>query len=366
VAVAPDGNPIVAGMTYRGGGFDIFTAGCEAAGGAVSWEAFHDQPSDDDTVREGFPFHDQLALAPNGDVIVTGATLTNAHYDLLALRYGVRPNGPPSGGSLLHAPGPQPVAGQEMFLTASGWTDADGDVPLRYEFFRDAHSLAPRGEVGLLRFTAPPAGDYTFTVEVTDARGLSTRRSVSVTVVEPPEGAPVLRWVATQGVLGGAGGVVEAGEDRDGNILVAATRQNTGGDYDFVVWKYDAAGALLWEGVYDSGGGRDDFAAALLLDFQNNVIVAGRSETASQDVGRVVKFSPGGALVWSAQTEPHMILPGRETQGPQPVHVVVSDAAVTGAGNVAVVLEMLGQSGFAVCRHGHRQRPECGRARGGG
>lgn len=88
--------------------------------------------------------------------------------------------------------------------------------------------------------------------------------------------------------------------DAAGNVYIAGTSWNGVND-DFVTAKYSPAGALLWAVPYD--GGTDDRAGALAVDGAGNVYVTGAS-WADSDYGeqpqtRIVKYGPGGNLLWA-------------------------------------------------------------------
>jgi hypothetical protein len=78
----------------------------------------------------------------------------------------------------------------------------------------------------------------------------------------------------------------------DGNIVVAGTSQNSGGDFDYEIIKYKANGDEAWEVRYGSANQGNDQLRAMTIDPSGNVIVTGTSDT--------VKINQAGSIVWSA------------------------------------------------------------------
>jgi uncharacterized delta-60 repeat protein len=77
----------------------------------------------------------------------------------------------------------------------------------------------------------------------------------------------------------------------DGNVVVAGTSQNIGGDMDYEIIKYKPNGDEAWKARYGSANSGNDQLRGMTIDANGSVIVTGTSDT--------VKFSPSGAFVWS-------------------------------------------------------------------
>src|SRR5512138_1425602 len=85
--------------------------------------------------------------------------------------------------------------------------------------------------------------------------------------------------------------------DPSGNVLVAGSILYT----SIVVAKYDPAGTLLWQQVFDAPGTREQ-ASWIAVDAAGNAFVAGYLVFgAANDPGGLVllKYDPAGALLWS-------------------------------------------------------------------
>ncbi len=88
--------------------------------------------------------------------------------------------------------------------------------------------------------------------------------------------------------------------DSSGNIVVAGYG-SVGGNIDIIVIKYDAAtGAELWTQplIYDSAVGGADYPASLTVDSDDNIYVAGYSQSSSgTDDGLILKLASDGSLI---------------------------------------------------------------------
>jgi hypothetical protein len=151
--------------------------------------------------------------------------------------------------------------------------------------------------------------------------GSSTSPASSVAVAAAPDGATVIAgwkedssvpagivtfvakytvtgrraWLKTYAAIGSGAEAVAC--DRKGNVYVAATFY--GANEDIGLLKYDAAGRFKWKRSYNGPAADDDWAEAIAVDRNSNVLVAGRSYTANDRVGVVVlKYRPNGDLAW--------------------------------------------------------------------
>jgi hypothetical protein len=101
---------------------------------------------------------------------------------------------------------------------------------------------------------------------------------------------------------GAAGGYVTAIAARGTNIYVAGSITTTNTGQDFLTLKYRDTGELEWAVRFDGGGRFTDIASAVAVDGLGNVVVAGDaiSTNGSFDL-TVVKYGPGGSLLWTYQ-----------------------------------------------------------------
>ncbi len=100
----------------------------------------------------------------------------------------------------------------------------------------------------------------------------------------------------------GIGRADDVAFDRSGNVYVAATVKS-GTDFDIVVLKYSASGALLWATQpYDGGENGFDEAKELAVDAKGDVVVLGRSDRAGLTGIVVLKYTKTGKQAWPEHT----------------------------------------------------------------
>jgi predicted enzyme related to lactoylglutathione lyase len=98
--------------------------------------------------------------------------------------------------------------------------------------------------------------------------------------------------------------------DAEGNIVVAGTTMgnlsgSSAGNYDSFVRKYGPKGNELWTRQF--GTAKDDFAKALAVDAEGNIVVAGYTwgslsgAYAGVSDAFVRKYDPKGAVLWTRQ-----------------------------------------------------------------
>ncbi|MCH8273174.1 MAG: SBBP repeat-containing protein [Armatimonadetes bacterium] len=114
--------------------------------------------------------------------------------------------------------------------------------------------------------------------------------------------------------------------DSAGNVYVTGHSTGSGTGRDYVKFKYDPNGNLLWERRYNGPGNNRDRATALALDSAGNVYVTGVS-TGSGTFGdyATLKYDSDGNLLWV-----------RRYNGPANSDDYPIALAVDGAGNVQV------------------------------
>jgi len=88
--------------------------------------------------------------------------------------------------------------------------------------------------------------------------------------------------------------------DSAGNVYVAGFAKNIGTDYDFVTIKYAPDGNTVWMQPYNRSSANPEYAAAITIDSDSNVIVAGYGyNSASSYDGIVVKYDSSGSRLWA-------------------------------------------------------------------
>lgn len=103
--------------------------------------------------------------------------------------------------------------------------------------------------------------------------------------------------------------------DSQGNVIVVGTTwndvnsgPNTGTEFDIVVLKYSPGGQLLWQKQWDDPIHFQDFGNAVRIDSKDNVIVMGWANSRSTNPNfpnylnndfLTLKYSPAGSLLWT-------------------------------------------------------------------
>lgn len=82
--------------------------------------------------------------------------------------------------------------------------------------------------------------------------------------------------------------------DSKNNIVVAGNRNSNWGDY--ITFKYDSSGNLLWTRTYD--GDWEDCATGVAVDDSDNVVVTGYSNGDMNWDWCTMKYSPDGDTLW--------------------------------------------------------------------
>lgn len=110
----------------------------------------------------------------------------------------------------------------------------------------------------------------------------------------------VLDWAARyNGTANGPDYPVALAVDAAGHVVVAGNSPGPTSHTDFVIVTYDAAGQELWSYRYDGPNQNDDRVAALRLDAQGNIHIAGTSGSESGGTESVtLKIDPDGHLLW--------------------------------------------------------------------
>jgi hypothetical protein len=94
------------------------------------------------------------------------------------------------------------------------------------------------------------------------------------------------------------------GVDASGNIIVTGTSYGGAAtSYDFVTIKYDGSGNQQWLKRFNGIGSSTDFANALAVDNNGNIIVTG-STISTMNLAdsnfATIKYSPNGTQLWAA------------------------------------------------------------------
>lgn len=87
--------------------------------------------------------------------------------------------------------------------------------------------------------------------------------------------------------------------DSSGNIYVAGNTKRPNLTYDLLLIKYNSQGDTVWTGTYNGTSNGDDRAIKVLIDRNNDIILAGNSKETGQENNIVlIKYNQGGDIIW--------------------------------------------------------------------
>lgn len=85
--------------------------------------------------------------------------------------------------------------------------------------------------------------------------------------------------------------------DSSGNIYIGGY-YDTGGNYDFVVAKYNSSGVVQWQQKYGTSGGYDDYGQGVAVDASGNVYFTGYTNVSASWDMLLLKYDTSGTLLW--------------------------------------------------------------------
>lgn len=87
--------------------------------------------------------------------------------------------------------------------------------------------------------------------------------------------------------------------DNLNNLIVASYYRTDSTRIDYLTYKYDTSGNLLWSNIYDGGAGNTDWITDIKIDNQNNVYITGSSYNAQTRYDYfTIKYSYYGEEIW--------------------------------------------------------------------
>jgi len=223
-----------------------------------------------------------LALDASGNIVVTGYSYSGTNYDYYTAKYAA------ANGALLWEIRYNGPANKDDYAVALA-VDAGGNVVVT------GYSL-----------NGTNADYYTAKYAAADGAFLWEKRYNG-----PANGDDFARRVAVDG---------------SGNVVVTGYSYNQT-NLDYYTAKYAAAdGALLWEQRYNGPANKDDYAVAVAVDGNDNVVVTGYSSNGTNFDYYTAKYAAAnGALLWE-----------QRYNGPANGNDIAVAVAVDGVGNVVV------------------------------
>ena len=122
------------------------------------------------------------------------------------------------------------------------------------------------------------------------------------TIKYSSEGVPL--WTNRYNGLGNSDDYAQAvAVDGNGDVIVTGYSTGSGDDLDYATIKYSGAGEPLWTNCYNGPGNGADYAFAVAVDGSNNVIVTGGSDAGSYPNNysdyATIQYSSAGVPLWT-------------------------------------------------------------------
>ncbi|MBK8554213.1 MAG: T9SS type A sorting domain-containing protein [Ignavibacteria bacterium] len=90
--------------------------------------------------------------------------------------------------------------------------------------------------------------------------------------------------------------------DANNNLIVASYYKTDSTYIDYLTYKYDSDGDLLWHKIYDGGVQNTDWINDMTIDRDNNVIITGSSRGMGTSYDFfTIKYSPSSSELWQSR-----------------------------------------------------------------
>ncbi len=299
-------NVYVAGATLNSAGnYDLLVTKYNTSG-AVLWTQQYDGNGNGDD----YAF--DLQLDNSGNVYVTGTTYENTTDSLNTITIMYDANGNQQWLSTYNGNGSGNDVGAalyvdnstgEIFVAGSEWEGSSAlydFLVLKYDNSGNQQWAANFDNAnlndGAIRVTVNPG---TGNVEAGGAtQTTSTNRKYLVLEVDNSSGSYINHYTSSSNTFG-IDNLTDLKVDAMGNVYVTGAVLNTTTGFDIRTIKLDTALNVVWSSTY--AGSLDDMGNALVVDANNNVIVTGYTNTATQGRNYVtIKYNSAGTQQWAA------------------------------------------------------------------
>ena len=339
LALDASGNVVITGDSQTRGGPDfMFLVKYSAVNGSMAWEKRVPAPATQDGSARGRA----VAVDDSGNVIVTGElVLSSVNRDFYTAKHAS------ANGSLLWEVR-QGKVGSGQDLGRAVTVDGAGNIIVTgssqgsgtdRDFYTAKYAANTGSLIWAARYNGLANDEDTGSDVAVDAEGNVIVTGTSSNGVN--DDVCTVKYAAATGSLlwerryNGPGNLQDSGGavtvDGSGNVIVASSSANPGGNGDIYIAKYAALdGALLWERRYNGTGNNIDWPAAVKVDANNDVVVTGasRGTTSSMDFYTAKHAGATGALIWESRYT------GPGTNSDTPVDLVLDEAGnaiVTGS-----------------------------------
>ena len=307
VSVCTDnkGNSYITGFSYDdNSNYDYATLKYNSSG-APLWAVRYDGGNN------GIDKPVSVAVDQNGSVYVTGTSRGNSgNNDILTIKYNstgtyqweARYNGPANGDDI--AAGFTVDASGNSYVT--GYSDGTGTgkdyITIKYS--------AAGVQQWASRFNGPGnSNDYSNAVCIdTAGNSFITGKASGIgsltdiyTVKYNPSG--VQQWAAVfNGTANDSDEAVCIAPDQAGNIIVGGKSKSASSDFDCIIIKYNASGAQQWSrSINGTSPNSKDEVVSVATDNSNNIVSCGNINNLNSGYDFItVKYNSSGDMLWSS------------------------------------------------------------------
>jgi uncharacterized delta-60 repeat protein len=306
MSVDPAGNSVVVGTSWNGSNFDILTIKFDPSGNLLWNTPYNGTGNGYDEARA-------IATDAAGNVYITGYSAgLSANYDIVTAKYDI--NGTQQWATRFNGTGNGFDEGYDIAVDASGNVYVTGGtigssggnnyITIKYNSLGvQQWATSYNNNSNQTEAAYALVLDASGNVYVTGTSYGGTANDGDIATVKY-NNSGVQQWVSR---FNGPGSVFDSGTDlildATGNVYVCGYARDLTGttNYSYATLKYNNAGAIQWNAIYDGAGNDYDVANAICLTPVGNVAVTGRAigtGATAEDCVTILYDGTNGTTIW--------------------------------------------------------------------